>query len=81
MPLVVHFHGASWLIERHVAKSAPFADPTTFSSLLADAAQAATRLRGRPTRWSGVTLTSFSAGYGAVRAILSQPGDAARISA
>ena len=100
MPLVVHFHGASWLVERHVAKSAPhaalvtvnlgagssryaapFADPATFSSLLADAAQAATRLRGRPTRWSGVTLTSFSAGYGAVRAILSQPGDAARISA
>jgi hypothetical protein len=65
MPLVVHFHGASWLVERHVAKSAPhaalvtvnlgggssryaapFADPATFSSLLADAAQAATRLRG-----------------------------------
>lgn len=25
MPLVVHFHGASWLIEQHVARGAPHA--------------------------------------------------------
>lgn len=100
MPLVVHFHGASWLIEQHVARSAshaalvtvnlgagssryaaPFADAAAFSALLDDAAQVTTRITGRRTTWSSVTLTSFSAGYGAVRAILSQPAHAARISA
>jgi hypothetical protein len=100
MPLVVHFHGVPWLIERHVARSAPgaalvtvnlgagssryaapFADPAGFSALLDDAAQATTRITGRRTTWSSVTLTSFSAGYGAVRAILSQPAEASRINA
>jgi hypothetical protein len=100
MPLVVHFHGASWLIEQHVARGAPhaalvtvnlgagsgryatpFADPTRFTALLTEAADAASTLVGRPVRWSGVTLTSFSAGYGAVRAILAHPAPSARITA
>ncbi len=100
MPLVVHFHGAPWLVEQHVAGAAshaalvsvslgsgsaryaaPFADPARFGTLLDEAADAVARLVGRRPTWSGVTLTSWSAGYGAVRAILSQPGHAAHITA
>ncbi len=100
MPLVVHFHGASWLIEQHVTRGAPHAALVTvnlgagsgryaapfvgaqrFEALLEEASEAAAALTGRPTRWSGITLTSFSAGYGAVRAILAQPASSARITA
>jgi hypothetical protein len=100
MPLVVHFHGASWLIEQHVARSvphaaliavnpgagssryaAPFADSSKFATLLDEAADAAARVTGQRPTWSGVTLTSWSAGYGAVRAILSDPASAARVNA
>ena len=92
MPLVVHFHGTPWLIEQHVARSAPhaalitvnlgagsgryaapFADAATFAALLDEAADATARITGRRPTWSSVTLTSWSAGYGAVRAILAQP--------
>ncbi len=100
MPLVVHFHGASWLIEHHVAKAAPhaalvtvnlgagsgryaapFADAATFPALLDEAASATATITGRRTAWSGITLTSFSAGYGAVRAILAQTDTASRVAA
>ena len=100
MPLVVHFHGASWLIEQHVARSAPqaalivvnlgagsaryaapFADAAKFAVLLDEAAKATARITGQRPTWSGVTLTSWSAGYGAVRAILGEPANAARINA
>lgn len=100
MPLVIHFHGASWLVEQHVAAAAPraalvtvalgsgsgryaapFADPGRFVALLDEAAGAASRLTGRPVSWSSVTLTSFSAGYGAVRAILARPDGASRVAA
>ena len=99
MPLVVHFHGAPWLIEHHIARSAPhaalvsvnlgagsgryaapFADAAAFTTLLAEAADTTARLTGRRPAWSSVTLMSFSAGYGAVRAVLAQPETAARVS-
>lgn len=99
MPILVHFHGASWLIEQHVARAAPhaalitvnlgsgssryaapFADAARFAALLDEAATAAERvLHTRPT-WSSVTLTAWSAGYGAVRAILGHQ-DASPVSA
>ena len=68
MPVVVHFHGASWLIEQHVARSAPhaaliavnlgagssryaapFADATTFATLLDEAADATAHIMGQRT--------------------------------
>jgi len=85
VPLIVHFHGAPWLIEAHVAENLPkaalitvqlgagsrvygqpFEDAQLFSSLLDEAAKTLGLKRG----WSSITLTGFSAGYGAVRAIL-----------
>jgi hypothetical protein len=100
MPLVVHFHGAPWLIERHIARAAPhaalvtvnlgagsgryaapFADVARFSRLIDEAADATAHITGRRPTWSSTTLTSWSAGYGAVRAILSSPASAARVNA
>ncbi len=100
MPLVVHFHGASWLIEQHVARSAPhaalvtvnlgagssryaapFADPAAFARLLEQAADETTRAVGLPVTWSRVVLTSFSAGYGAVRAVIEEPDAYAHVDA
>lgn len=100
MPLVIHFHGAPWLIEQHIASAAPhaalvtvhlgsgsaryaapFAEPTRITTLIDEAAAATATLTGRRPTWSSLTLTSWSAGYGAVRAILSQPDTAARVTA
>ena len=85
VPLVVHFHGAPWLIEQHIANhlpkavlvtvqlgagssayGRPFADGNLFSELIVEAERIAGAKRG----WSTITLTAFSAGYGAVRSIL-----------
>ncbi len=98
VPLVIHFHGAAWLVEQHIRRAAPYAalvtvhlgagsarytaafsDPTLFPTLLAEAAAAAATLTGRRPAWTTVTLTSFSAGYGAVRAILQAPDNYARV--
>src|SRR5438477_2011542 len=87
VPLIVHFHGAAWLVESHVAKHAanaalitvnlgsgsssygrPFEKPELFQALIDEASQALGLKRG----WSSITLTGFSAGYGAVRSILRQ---------
>jgi hypothetical protein len=85
VPLLIHFHGAPWLIEQHIAahlpKTAlvtvqlgagssvyrrPFEQPDLFSNLLREAAAELHLRRG----WSSITLSGFSAGYGAVREIL-----------
>lgn len=87
VPLVVHFHGAPWLIQYHIARhlpraalitvqlgagssayGRPFDKPETFTSIIEEAKQAL----GLEKEWSSITLTGFSAGYGAVRAILRQ---------
>lgn len=87
VPLIVHFHGVSWLIEYHIAKNfpravlitvnlgsgssaygRPFEQPDLFQSLIDEAAKAVPLKHG----WSSITLSGFSAGYGAVRAILRQ---------
>jgi hypothetical protein len=91
VPLFVHFHGGTWLPEvvaaRH-GKTAvvtvqlgsgsavygkPFADPKCFASLLAEAEAKA------GVRFGPVTLTAWSAGYGAVRAILRVPSNYDRV--
>lgn len=99
MPLIVHFHGAPWLIEHQVARlredaalvtfqlgagsgvyAKPFANAGAFTSLLADAAASTSKALGRPVTFDPIVLTSWSAGYGAIRAILRQPEHYARVS-
>lgn len=58
-----------------------FTDAATFDSLLAAVTRTVSDAVGRPTRIRHVTLTAFSAGHGAVRAILRQPQHFARVDA
>ncbi len=99
LPLIVHFHGAPWLVEHQVSQQKPpailltyqlgsgsgvygraFADPERFGAALSAAADAASRVLGRSVTFDPVVLTSFSAGYGAIRAIMRQPEHYARVS-
>ncbi len=85
VPLIIHFHGASWLIEHHISKhfpravlitvnlgsgsrvyGTPFGEGDLFQNLIDEAGKAVGSKKG----WSSITLVGFSAGYGAVRAIL-----------
>jgi hypothetical protein len=100
LPLVVHFHGAPWLVEHHVASERQdvllvtvqagsgsgvygkaFGEPSAFTALIDGAALAAEKLLERRVRFDPIVLTSFSAGYGAVRAILRVPDHYGRVSA
>lgn len=95
MPLFVHFHGAPWLVEQHIYEhlpgavlitvqlgagssvyGRPFAEDKIFGELVAEAE----RLAGAKTGWSSITLSGFSAGYGAIRAILRHKADFDRVS-
>ncbi len=86
--LVIHFHGAPWLVEQSVRQASPKAavlavqvgsgsrvydeavrDPATLPAVLS--------ALGRPLE--RLYLSGFSAGYGAIRAILRQPDNAARV--
>jgi len=58
-----------------------FADPTVFDSLLAGVTREATAAIGKAARVGRVTLVGFSAGHGAVRAILREPRHFARVDA
>src|SRR5215467_2164208 len=88
VPLLIHFHGAPWLVERHVSVRLPraalitvqlgagsgvyrrpFEKPETLRNLLREASDQLHLKRG----WSSITLSGFSAGYGAVREILRSP--------
>jgi len=85
VPLLIHFHGAPWLIQQHVAEhlpkaalitvqlgagssvyGRPFEQPELFQTLLREAVDELHLQRG----WASITLSGFSAGYGAVRQIL-----------
>lgn len=59
---------------------AAFADAAAFASALEGATAAASAALGRAVRFDKVVLTSFSAGYGAIRAILRHPAHYARVS-
>lgn len=58
-----------------------FAEPNAFTELLASVERVVTREVGAPSRIRHVGLSSWSAGYGAVGAILAQSRDAARVDA
>ncbi len=83
-PLFVHFHGGTWIPEFAATKipaaviavqlgagsatyGKPFADPKAFGELLQEAEAKAGR------KFDHMGLTAWSAGYGAVRAILKTP--------
>lgn len=85
VPLIIHFHGVSWLMEHHIAENfpkaalitvnlgsgsrvygEPFSMPSTFQDLIDEAASYMALKKG----WSSISLVGFSAGYGAIRAIL-----------
>jgi hypothetical protein len=87
IPLIIHFHGVPWLMEYHIAKhfpkaalitvnlgsgsrvyGNPFSEAQMFQDLIDEASKVLEFKRG----WSSITLVGFSAGYGAVRAILRQ---------
>ena len=89
VPLIVHFHGAPWLVQYQIAThlphaalitvqlgagssvyAKPFANIATFKAMIDEARTALGIKRG----WSSITLTGFSAGYGAIRAILRNRG-------
>ena len=90
-PLFIHFHGAAWLAETaatelkqtavisvqlgpgSAAYAKPFAMPQAFAALLAEAETKA------GMKFAPITLTAWSAGYGAVREILSVPENYARV--
>lgn len=89
--ILVHFHGATSVVEREFAAAglravlvtvnyrglsaayeAPLTDPQRFATILYETL-AELKLRGQISanaRWRKICLSSFSAGYGAVRAIL-----------
>lgn len=56
----------------------PFADPAVFPRLL-NAIDSVIRRRADGTAWDRIVMAGFSAGYGAVRKILSQPENRPRI--
>lgn len=58
-----------------------FATPAAFDSLLAGVAREVSAAAGKPVRIRRVTLSGFSAGYGAVRAILREPRHFATVRA
>jgi hypothetical protein len=60
--------------------AAPFSDAGRFPMLLDEAASGVGMMTGRRPVWSSVTVTSFSAGYGAVRAILQVADNASLVN-
>ena len=58
-----------------------FSDPAAFDSLLAGVRREVSAVVGRPVRIGRVTLVGFSAGHGAVRAILRDPRHFAAVDA
>lgn len=72
---VVNFGAGSGVYHR------AFADPAAFDSLLAGVAREVSAAIGKTARVGRVTLVGFSAGHGAVRAILREPRHFARVDA
>ncbi|MEO8579830.1 MAG: hypothetical protein ABI469_06250 [Gemmatimonadales bacterium] len=58
-----------------------FADPAVFDSLLAGVTREVSGATGKTARVGRVTLVGFSAGHGAIRAILREPRHFARVDA
>lgn len=91
LPLFIHFHGGAWLPEVAAARAGntaaisiqlgagssvyakPFADQKLFERLIAEAESRV------GAKFSPITLTAWSAGYGAVREILKTPENYSRV--
>jgi hypothetical protein len=88
VPLLIHFHGAPWLIETHIARYLPkvalitvqlgagssaYRRPFEQSELFRKLLDEAGQALGIKRGWSSITLTGFSAGYGGIRQILRRP--------
>ena len=61
------------------AFSKPYQDPAAFAALLASAERELSERAGHPVRCAPITITFFSAGYGAVRELLQHPAHFDRI--
>jgi hypothetical protein len=90
-PLFIHFHGGAWLPEVAAARAGntavisvqlgagsgayakPFSDPSLFERWITDAESKA------GMKFAPLTLTAWSAGYGAAREILKNPTSYARV--
>ena len=72
---------ASTLAGRSSAFSTPYRDPDAFRALLAAGERELSAHAGRELRFGGILITSFSAGYGAVRELLKHEDLFARIEA
>ncbi len=85
VPLIIHFHGASWLMEHHIAKNFPkaalitvnlgsgsrvYGNPFLQVEMFQNLIDEASKILQLKKDWSSITLVGFSAGYGAIRAIL-----------
>ncbi len=64
---VVHLGAGSGIYDR------AFSDPVVFDSLLVSVRSVLERKWGRPVGFSEIILSGFSAGHGAIRAILREP--------
>lgn len=88
VPLLIHFHGAPWLIEQQVARHLPgaalitvqlgvgasaYRRPFEQAELFRNLVDEGSTELNLKQQWSSITLTAFSAGYGAVREILRRP--------
>jgi len=88
VPLIIHFHGAQWLMEYHIAKHFPkaalitvnlgsgsrvYGEPFTQPATFQTLIDEAAKELQLKKGWSSITLVGFSAGYGSIRAILRHP--------
>ena len=85
VPLIIHFHGAQWLMEYHIARHFPksalitvnlgsgsrvYGEPFAHPETFQTLIDEAAKELQLKKGWSSITLVGFSAGYGSIRAIL-----------
>ncbi|MBK8813744.1 MAG: hypothetical protein IPN69_23855 [Acidobacteria bacterium] len=89
IPLVIHFHGAPWLVQKQISDEMPKAALVTinlgsgsrayggpfaaYPVLFKSVIDEAAAMLNLKNGFSSITLIGFSAGYGAIRQILRQP--------
>ena len=94
--VVVHFHGTAFVPQQSIDNAVvvvvnlgagsgvyhrAFSEPAVFDSLLASVQGEIARVTGKHVIIGRVILTGFSAGHGAIRAILLEPRHFARVDA
>jgi hypothetical protein len=90
VPLVIHFHGAPWLVELSVRRAWPRAavlavqlgsGSRVYAEPFRDPGRFAALLAEAGNGFSRVVLTGFSAGYGSIREILREEANHGRVDA